>query len=243
MRLARMGPPRRPTACNGEDGAAAPTCYLQRKRPLRCAWRGRMRQIRRGWGWPRRSRHTGSRTARTGCARRPPRPAGGGAAAAAAAPTTPAPERGAGAPSRRWGACRGARRGRRRGGEGAPGHRVVAGRVGARVLVRGSRVVRDGGAAAVGLERARHPGVADEQVQLRPAVGEGGGAAALAAVAPVEAGAAQQVPGLALQPARRMKTTQPWRKRINLRSIQSKAIEGKQTNHLLPRFGCRDISP
>jgi hypothetical protein len=33
MRLARMGPPRRPAACNGDDGAAAPTCCLQRKRP------------------------------------------------------------------------------------------------------------------------------------------------------------------------------------------------------------------
>jgi hypothetical protein len=63
----------------------------------------------------------------------------------------------------------------------------VAGRVGARVLVRGRRVVRDGGAAAVRLEGARHPdpGVADEYVQLRAAVGVGGGAVALAAVAPV----------------------------------------------------------
>ena len=71
-------------------------------------------------------------------------------------------------------------------------------------------VVHDGEVAAVRLEGARHPGVADEQVQLRAAVGEGGAAAAPAAEALVAAvaaaGAAQEVAGLALRPETREHT-------------------------------------
>jgi len=130
---------------------------------------------------------------------------------------------------------------RQGGREGAPRHRALARRVGARVLVCGGHMVDDGGAAAIELERARHPSVADEHVQLQPTLRKGTGAVALAAVAPVEAGATQEVLGLALQPHGRRHIHQSVVQNNQI-FVLHKDIEGNKPSTAY-RFGGCDIIP